>query len=245
MAWDSFPTYLVRLRSRSNLPFPVKDNRLRVSEGNNVKPKIFGIGFHKTGTTSLALALEMLGYRVTGPNGAKDPNIASNVHTMIDSLVPQFDAFQDNPWPVVYRYLDQKYVNSKFVLTTRDTGSWIRSQVKHFGKKHSPMREWIYGVGHPEGNETIYINRFERHNADVIEYFSNRTDDLLILDITTGVRWEPLCEFLNVDIPDGEFPHANRGVDRERRRAIERNREKRLGSKFRQATNRFTRRFGG
>ena len=30
--------------------------------------KIFCIGFHKTGTKSLGLALGILGYKVTGPN---------------------------------------------------------------------------------------------------------------------------------------------------------------------------------
>jgi hypothetical protein len=33
-----------------------------------MKTKVFGIGFHKTATTSLAKALSYLGYRVTGPN---------------------------------------------------------------------------------------------------------------------------------------------------------------------------------
>ena len=32
-----------------------------------MKTKVFGIGFHKTATTSLAKALSYLGYRVTGP----------------------------------------------------------------------------------------------------------------------------------------------------------------------------------
>ena len=60
-------------------------------------PKVFGIGFHKTGTKKLAVALRTLGYRVTGPNGATDPDIANNAIEMCFSMVGQFDAFQDNP----------------------------------------------------------------------------------------------------------------------------------------------------
>jgi hypothetical protein len=30
---------------------------------------------------------------------------------------------------------------------------------------------------------------------------------LLVWDVTEG--WEPLCEFLEVDVPDDPFPHAN------------------------------------
>jgi len=41
--------------------------------------KIFGISFHKTGTKSLARALSSLGYSVTGPNGTRDPEIATQV----------------------------------------------------------------------------------------------------------------------------------------------------------------------
>ena len=48
--------------------------------------KIFGIGFHKTGTTSLAQALKMLGFSVTGPNGINDPNIADNARYLIQRL---------------------------------------------------------------------------------------------------------------------------------------------------------------
>lgn len=65
--------------------------------------KIFGLGFQKTGTKSLGAALDILGYRVCGPVGAKDPDIAKNVRPLIHSLVPLYDAFQDNPWPLYLR----------------------------------------------------------------------------------------------------------------------------------------------
>ncbi len=172
--------------------------------------KVFCIGFHKTGTTSLAMALKLLGYRVTGPNGTKDPDIADKVWTMADELVQQYDAFQDNPWPVIYREMDHKYPGSKFIFMTRSSESWIRSQVKDFGLRETPMRKWIYGVGCPEGNEEIYVARFKRHNREVIEYFANRPNDLLTLDLTSGDGWEKLCTFLGTDVPDTPFPHANK-----------------------------------
>lgn len=175
-----------------------------------MKAKVFCIGFHKTGTTSLAVALRMLGYRVTGPNGTKDPNIGEKVHAMADALVKKNDAFQDNPWPVLYGDMDKKYPGSKFILTMRSSESWIRSQVKDFGLRKTPMREWIYGVGCPEGNEDVFVARYERHNREVLEYFRDRPDDLLILDLPKGHGWKELCGFLGVDIPDKPFPHANK-----------------------------------
>ncbi len=179
-----------------------------------MKPKVFCIGFHKTGTTSMAVALEQLGYRVTGPNGVNDPDIEANVLSMAYDLVQQFDAFQDNPWPILYKELDAQFPGSKFILTLRSTDSWIKSQVNHFGTKETPMRKWIYGVGCPEGNEEIYIKRFNRHYEEVREYFKERPQDLLVLDMAKGDGWEKLCPFLGVDIPANPFPHANKASSR-------------------------------
>ena len=148
-----------------------------------MKPKVFCIGFHKTGTTSLAVALKLLGYRVTGPNNTKDPDIADKVYALADELSENYDAFQDNPWPVLYREMDERWPGSKFILTRRPSDAWIRSQVKDFGLAETPMRRWIYGVGCPQGNEAVFVERYERHNRDVLEYFRERPNDLLLLDL--------------------------------------------------------------
>ena len=177
--------------------------------------KIFCIGFHKTGTTSLAVALKALGYRVTGPNGVNDPDIAKNVHAMTDQLVRKFDAFQDNPWPIIYKDLDRRYPGSKFILTLRDTNQWLKSQVKYFGERESEMRKWIYGAGCPVGNEETYVRIFDEHNRDVVAHFSERPDDLLVMELAKGDGWEKLCPFLGKKIPDVPFPHVNKGSDRD------------------------------
>ncbi len=177
-----------------------------------MKPKVFCIGFHKTGTTSLELALKKLGYRVTGSFGTKDPDIASKVHVMAYAMVDQFDAFEDNPWPVLYQELDQRYPGSKFILTRRPAAAWIQSQLRDFASTETPMRRWIYGedAGCPAGNEDTYIARYERHNHEVLGYFGDRTEDLLIFDLPKGDGWNKLCPFLGCEIPDEPFPHANK-----------------------------------
>jgi hypothetical protein len=171
--------------------------------------KVFGIGFHRTGTKTLGAALEILDYRVTGPNGHKDPDISRTVYEKAFGLVPRFDAFKDNPWPLLYRELDERFPASKFVLTVRPTEEWIRSAVGHFGTQSRPMLEWIYGVGYPKGNEDIFIARYERHNREVLEHFKTRPDDLLVLSITEGEGWEKLCPFLGKEVPDVAFPHED------------------------------------
>lgn len=191
-------------------------------------PKVFGIGFHKTGTTTLASALRILGYRVTGTFGVHEADIALNAVDQALRIARDWDAVQDNPWPIVYRDLDRAYPGSKFVLTTRETDEWFASVLRHFGGQSTPMREWIYGVGDPVDNEAIYKKRYEHHNREVIEYFASRPSDLLVLPITQGVGWAPLCEFLGVEEPATRFPHSNSHRDRRIDRTVVRRLKKGL-----------------
>jgi hypothetical protein len=180
-------------------------------------PKVFGIGFHKTGTTSLRRALEMLGYRVTGPNGVHRKGMdTAMAMAMARDLLPKFDAFQDNPWANLFREMDTQAPGSRFVLTVRPEQDWLRSVVGHFGPRSTPMREWIYGpgLGSPIGNESLYMARYRRHNREVLEHFGRRSDDLLMMDITSGDGWDELCSFLGRPVPDRPFPHSNAASDR-------------------------------
>jgi hypothetical protein len=172
-------------------------------------PKVFGIGFHKTGTTSLAAALRILGYTVTGPNFVRDPDVARTALRRALKVAERFDGFQDNPWPILFRELDAHFPGSRFVLTTRDLDRWLDSIVRHFGDETTPMRSWIYGVGAPLGNEAVYRARHATHLAAVREHFRDRPDDLLELDITVGEGWSRLAPFLGVPVPDVPFPHEN------------------------------------
>lgn len=181
------------------------------------RPKVFGIGFHKTATSSLAEALKVLGYRVTGPNGAQDPDIAETLGPLTRDLSARYDAFQDNPWPLVYAEMDRLHPGSRFVLTVRDPDRWIASVVRHFGDRSTPMREMIYGPGKgaPLGHEAHYVARMQQHNDAVLRYFADRPEDLLVVDLTRGDGWEALCGFLGHPVPGRPFPHANTAAERE------------------------------
>jgi hypothetical protein len=43
-----------------------------------------------------------------------------------------------------------------------------------------------------------------------MEYFRDRPDDLLVMDVEKGDNWKELCGFLGIDIPDAPFPWKNR-----------------------------------
>jgi len=175
------------------------------------KHKVIGIGFHKTGTTTLKAALTSLGFNVQGVKKELATALFKDDLESVFKLTQGYDAFQDNPWPLLYKEIDKWYPNSKFILTIRDKERWIRSVVNHFGQKHTEMRRWIYGVGHPLGNESIYLEKYDKHNAEVVEYFRHRKEDFLVVDWEKGDGWKSLCDFLYEPFPDLPFPHAKKG----------------------------------
>ena len=173
--------------------------------------KVFCIGFHKTGTTTMMHVLTELGYRVTGPNGVDSKNLARILGPLTVALSERYDAFQDNPWPLVYREMDALHPGSKFILTIRDEQKWYNSFGNHFdGLTRTPMAELIYGpaAAHPEGAE-FYKGRMRRHNDEVRAYFRDRPDDLLVIDVTRAPGWEQICGFLGKPVPAVPFPHSN------------------------------------
>ncbi|MCB9134253.1 MAG: hypothetical protein H6636_02435 [Anaerolineales bacterium] len=176
--------------------------------------KVFGIGFHKTGTTSLAVALYILGFNVTGYFGTHDPQISEKVHTLAYEYATRYDAAQDMPWPVLFKELDILFPNSKFILTRRPTHEWIKSVVAHFKYHYIPLHAWIYGHGRAFGNEKAYLQRYKAHNQEVLEYFKDRPQDLLVMDFTEGDGWEKLCPFLGKEIPPCKFPLQNTAKER-------------------------------
>lgn len=189
--------------------------------------KIFGIGFQKTATSSLNEALRLLGYNAVGGfriNHKKGVAIlppVTNAKVLAVALqrAAQADAFNDNPWPILFRDLDAAFPDAKFILTTRAPERWIASVVRHFGDNPGDMARWIYGVDQPKGNEARYLEIYAAHNTAVRTHFAGRPDKLLDIDLEQGAGWPPICAFLGKPIPAMPFPHDNPASRRERRQA--------------------------
>jgi hypothetical protein len=196
------------------------------------KTKVFCIGFQKTGTTSLGKALDILGHRVCGYWQFKDlasyegADLWDVVRSRAFSLTDEYDAFKDTPWPLFYKELDELYPDSKFILVTRNSESWIRSAVNDFSHWPNSIHRYIYGVPYPEGNEDRWIERYEQHNAEVIDYFGDRTDFVHYQLNSGDVNWENLCSFLEYQIPNQAWPHENKKFDKKRRMFVARSMKK-------------------
>jgi hypothetical protein len=55
----------------------------------------------------------------------------------------------------------------------------------------------------------VMKNAYVDHNNDVVNFFINRTGDLLVLDVSDDDKWLKLCGFLGCVEPDLEYPKAN------------------------------------
>lgn len=176
--------------------------------------KIFCVGLQRTGTTSLNKALNILGY-----NSIHGPYQLFN--SVDDPLISRFDAFTDNPIPLLYKKLDSKFPNSKFILTTRDIDTWLESVEWLFERGYSAYKRNKY----PEinrihkslyGRETFdriaFKDKWLEHKEDVLNYFKERKSDLLILDQSQNFNWNELCNFLNQPVPDTPFPYKHKST---------------------------------
>lgn len=174
------------------------------------KPRVFCIGWHKTGTSSMGMALLELGYTVLGARlDMAEPLLLGDKETPIQ-IAGKFDALQDVPWAALYKELDEAYPGSKFILTTRSEEDWLNSALKHFKDNYIGLHKWLYEEGVLQGNEERYLQRFRQHNLEVRHYFQGR-EGFLEVNLSAGDGWEKLCRFLDEPIPRKSFPHANKG----------------------------------
>lgn len=185
-----------------------------------VPTRIFGIGMHKTGTTSLHHAFKILGFDSAHwktAHWAKAIWLEMNMDGRSETLERSY-ALCDLPIPLLYRQLDKAYPGSKFILTVRDEAGWLASVRDHWNPEINKFRiSWdtdpfthrihkeLYG--RKTFDADIFLARYRRHNAEVKEYFKGR-DDLLIMEMDQGAGWPELCGFLGEPIPNVSYPRA-------------------------------------
>ena len=183
--------------------------------------RIFGIGMHKTATTSLHRALSILGYKSAHwPSAHWAKQVWRDMNQLGRSpLLERYHAACDLPIPVLYRKLDAAYPGSKFILTVRDENRWLESIRGHWSFNNPFRLQWdndpfshrihkiIYGSTEFDGPK--FLARYRKHNAEVLEYFKDRPEDLLVMEMDKGAGWLELCWFLLHNIPSVPYPRRN------------------------------------
>lgn len=190
-----------------------------MSQTTAPRTKVVGIGLNKTGTKTLGHYLGRWGWRnrtYDSSTTTESPSFRLYEAGDIDALmaiVDAHDSFEDWPWPLLYREIDARFDNVKFVLTTRkSTDTWYRS-LCNMAVRIGPMplfEKTVYGHALPHGHKAEFVARYDQHNADVQEYFRDRPDDLLVLCWENGDNAETLARFLGLEGVDTTPLHSNR-----------------------------------
>jgi hypothetical protein len=193
---------------------------------------VIGAGFGRTGTRSLKIALDRLGF---GPcyhmsEAFQHPeharvwmSLATGASHDFDPVLGTYRSVVD--WPAVnfYSALADANPSAKIVLTERDPESWYESMRMTIFER---MTFDVAGAEYPDQlrmakfvvGESTFNNRFdrdhaiavyERHNAEVRRTIA--PERLLVFSSEMG--WAPLCEFLGVPAPDEPYPKTNSSAE--------------------------------
>ena len=71
------------------------------------RKKVFGIGWHKTGTKTLGRCLEVLGYHHAGYDFSLLQDYFDGDVRRIFAIADRYTGFDDWPWPFVFRELER------------------------------------------------------------------------------------------------------------------------------------------
>jgi hypothetical protein len=203
------------------------------------QPKYFCVGRNKTGTTSLKQAFEDLGYIVGHQRTAEqlyDKHFFKDDFDPILKYCKTGQVFQDVPFSYfkTLPHLDKHFPDSKYILTIRDDADqWYQSITKFHSKlfgrngqiptyedlqnatyvRKGLMTRTVEAHGTTKAdpyNKTIMCAHYEKHNSDVLEYFKDRQEDLLVINLSQEGAYKSFIDFLGVESPYSDFPWENK-----------------------------------
>lgn len=196
--------------------------------------KVIGAGFGRTGTMSLKLALEQLGFGpcyhmvevFKNPEAPKWWIDAADGKPDWPKIFNGYNATVDWPNCTFYAELAAFYPEAKVILTERDPEAWFKSTQETIFPNQVPpdtgqpfdtmVRKVIAPLFDFRMREHDHvIDVFKRHNAEVRRRIP--AERLLVYEVAQG--WEPLCKFLGVPVPATPMPKTNTTEEFTRRRA--------------------------
>ena len=183
---------------------------------NIIPTDVIVVSLPRTGTLSMTKMLILLGFpctHVPGP-GWKEFLDKDGVRALSDT--PMFR-------PSVIQHALDVSDNVKFIYISKTPDAWVESMIKvnlsnnfngmcrdenkekwniHTKIDFESLSEILKGPW----DKTTAGEYFEVHEQRVKDMIPN--DRLLVYTFDSG--WEPLCDFLDVDVPSDELPHLNK-----------------------------------
>ena len=194
--------------------------------------KVIGAGLGRTGTKSLQIALEMLGFGpchhmtevVEHPETRAQWIAAGQGKADWHAIYKDYQSTVDYPGAVYWRELAAAFPDAKILLTVRDAEKWFESTQSTIFKPDGPLPRGVAGgdgqwaqffrsftqpiAGHLHDRDFLMAH-FHAHNAAVKAAIA--PERLLVYE--AGQGWEPLCRFLQVAVPDQPYPSENSRAD--------------------------------
>lgn len=190
--------------------------------------EVVGAGLGRTGTLSLKMALERLGF---GPCYHMKEVFEHSHHVAEwdraaagapdwDAILGDYRSAVDFPVAAFWSELAAHYPDAKVVLTVRDADRWFQSCTQTIfppllQELPERMADWQAMVRRTILDRTFEsgdlsdrdhaVGCFHRHNEAVRQGLP--ADRLLVFDVAEG--WGSLCDFLGVAVPDEPFPRVN------------------------------------
>lgn len=181
--------------------------------------KIFCIGLTKTGTTSFHSLATTLGYKTQGYSKQllREYLELGGIGPKIERAIEQNDAFEDWPWPFLYRYLLERFQHdSAFVLTKRSSPEvWINSIKRYaLNSRTQLIRKATYGTEFPHGFEDHYLERYRSRLVEVRDHFkcAGAMNQLLEVEAGDPRLLEFVCRVRNIETPDCSLPHKQKSA---------------------------------
>ena len=196
---------------------------------------VFQLGMICAGSTSLCEALNILGipslhWEGPGPDYREletdviPENIKSN-RRLFYPYDEQFTGFLDFNGQLVYKTLYEMYPKSKFIFTWRANLPWLNSALRlnqnrwrtgepvyvDSGPNRISMVNSNFSQDMPKNFLVLKMKDMQNYwnelNQEIPEFFKDdpRFLEMRICDGNND-GWEKLCNFLEKDIPDVEFP---------------------------------------
>jgi hypothetical protein len=130
----------LRRTTEEHTPVPARDGRSEATRERLPDPrKVFGIGYNKTGSSTLEEVFRRMGYLVPvqwEQESALTEEVQRGNYGPLRDFVSRYEAFQDMPFSqdMTFVACDVLFPGSKFILTVRDPDDWFRSMLNFHRK---------------------------------------------------------------------------------------------------------------
>jgi hypothetical protein len=175
-----------------------------------LEQKIILVGYPGTGINTTVKALEILGKKVWTKPIDLQSNLFGKSLKKLESKFSDYSVFAGFPFSNQYQSFKKLYGdNCKVILNVRDPEQWYSELSAANKSKNEQVLNFIFsGLKSMKKSQKKkkVLQDYMDHNIEVIDYFAEHDEDILILEYGKHNKWKRICDFLDLDVPEKKFP---------------------------------------